>query len=314
MYLVVIFVPADYAHLIRKALADSKAGSVGPYDSGSFTSTGISRFRALEGAKPVLGCVGSVTDVIEEKIEVDVSEENITSVLSAVLEVHPYEYPSIQVIPMIDYTKFLTQKTTRFPFVIDIESNDSETSSLVAANLARRLNGSFIQSLPRDLVESSAWFSSQGSIFSSGYIVAGLKLASVEIEDGKRAQKCILLNSFVKTVEMVAMAMGGKWRQELDSSNTEVDGYWPSILSKPDMVFDLQRAGSEVRLSDDVKQDKKDNKNGEAFASSSVTSPSSTYGGIPRHFVSMDDRVSVDEISERIISIITAVYLNPIGR
>ncbi|MFA6522899.1 MAG: hypothetical protein WCS85_00840 [Candidatus Peribacteraceae bacterium] len=101
----IVYVPLADAPKVRKALAGAGAGKLGNYDSCSFSSKGIGRFRPLKGAHPVIGQIGKVEEVEEERIEamVDVpSEKELHAVIAAMREAHPYEEPAIHVLPMID--------------------------------------------------------------------------------------------------------------------------------------------------------------------------------------------------------------------
>ena len=52
---IVVFVPVSAADAVRGAMAAAGAGKIGNYDSCSFSSRGIGRFRPLEGANPHIG-------------------------------------------------------------------------------------------------------------------------------------------------------------------------------------------------------------------------------------------------------------------
>ena len=102
-YHLIVYVPLTHAQAVRAALASSGAGKIGTYDSCSFSSKGIGRFRPLKGAKPFVGKEGALEEVEEERIEVVVPDGiDLNAVLNAVRTGHPYEEPAIHVLPMID--------------------------------------------------------------------------------------------------------------------------------------------------------------------------------------------------------------------
>jgi hypothetical protein len=105
-YQLVVHTPIDSAVAVRKALGKAGAGSVGNYDNCSFSVEGTGRFRPNEKANPTIGEAEEESDVPEERVEVIVPAEIIKEVIEAVLEVHPYEEPSIHIIPMVDYHTF----------------------------------------------------------------------------------------------------------------------------------------------------------------------------------------------------------------
>lgn len=89
-----VFVPDGHADSLRLALSKVGAGHIGNYDSCSFSSNGIGRFRALDGADPFIGEVGEMEVTEEVKIEVVFPTSMKTKVLKAMLNAHPYEEPA----------------------------------------------------------------------------------------------------------------------------------------------------------------------------------------------------------------------------
>ncbi len=98
---IVVFVPLSHSDVVRKAFAEAGAGNIGNYDSCSFSSRGIGRFRALKGAKPFIGEEGKLEEVEEERIEVVCAAGIVERVLLAVRAAHPYEQPAIDVYPLL---------------------------------------------------------------------------------------------------------------------------------------------------------------------------------------------------------------------
>lgn len=99
---IAVFTPISHGDIIRKALADAGAGSIGNYDFCSFTSVGTGRFRGLKGSKPFIGKAGKIEEVGEEKIETVCPKEMLGKVLEAVKAVHPYEEPAIDIYPLLN--------------------------------------------------------------------------------------------------------------------------------------------------------------------------------------------------------------------
>ena len=99
---IVVFTPLDTADQVRQALADAGAGHIGNYDSCSFSSRGIGRFRPLEGANPHIGQQGQLEEVEEERIEVVCPRADLEEIIQKLREAHPYEEPAIDVYQLID--------------------------------------------------------------------------------------------------------------------------------------------------------------------------------------------------------------------
>lgn len=98
---IVVFAPVTHADKVRHALAEAGAGKVGNYDSCSFSSRGVGRFRPLKGSNPFVGEVEKLEEVEEERIEVLCSAALKEKVLQAVRGVHPYEEPVIDIYPLL---------------------------------------------------------------------------------------------------------------------------------------------------------------------------------------------------------------------
>src|SRR6185312_11351684 len=64
------FVPKSPVDQVREALAKAGAGKMGNYDSCSFSSKGVGRFRGNENSHPAIGEPGKLEMVEEERIEV----------------------------------------------------------------------------------------------------------------------------------------------------------------------------------------------------------------------------------------------------
>jgi dinuclear metal center YbgI/SA1388 family protein len=99
---VVVFAPVASADVVRAALHEAGAGTIGDYDSASYSMAGEGRFRPLDGATPAIGSVGELEVVEEVRIEVVAPRGRRTAVVRALLAAHPYEEPAFDVIPLAD--------------------------------------------------------------------------------------------------------------------------------------------------------------------------------------------------------------------
>lgn len=94
---IVTFVPVEQADQVRQAMGDAGAGSIGNYEYCTFSSVGTGRFLPQKGANPVLGRVGELEQVREEKIETVCEPDLVEKVIDAIKSVHPYEEVAIEV-------------------------------------------------------------------------------------------------------------------------------------------------------------------------------------------------------------------------
>ncbi len=98
----VVFAPASAAEGIRAAFVEAGAGTIGDYDSASFTTAGEGRFRPLEGARPAIGTVGELETVDEVRIEAVAPRELRGLVYAEMRAAHPYEEPAYDIIELAD--------------------------------------------------------------------------------------------------------------------------------------------------------------------------------------------------------------------
>jgi hypothetical protein len=103
LYHVVVYVPLSHANAVREAVAKAGAGKIGNYEACSFSERGVGRFRPIKGAQPMVGSVGRLEEVEEERIEFMVEEQRLGGVVTAARNAHPYEEPAIHLWKMEDY-------------------------------------------------------------------------------------------------------------------------------------------------------------------------------------------------------------------
>jgi hypothetical protein len=96
-YKLVVFAPEGYADKIREAMGNAGAGKIGNYSHCFFTTKGIGTFKPLDGANPVIGEIGKIEEVKEDRIETVCEPGRLNDVIKAIKKVHPYEEPAIDV-------------------------------------------------------------------------------------------------------------------------------------------------------------------------------------------------------------------------
>lgn len=99
---IVVFTPLAHSDEVRLTLAKAGAGMIGNYDSCSFSSRGIGRFRPLKGAQPFVGEIGKTEEVEEERIEVICPQNILKKVIEELKKTHPYEEPAIDIYPLLN--------------------------------------------------------------------------------------------------------------------------------------------------------------------------------------------------------------------
>lgn len=103
---IVVTVPVDNTDSVRKAICDEGAGIIGNYSNCSTSTKSIGTFIPNDNANPYIGKNNELEIVEEDKLEVICPIEKVKSVLTKLKEVHPYEEPAIDIIPLLNEEDF----------------------------------------------------------------------------------------------------------------------------------------------------------------------------------------------------------------
>jgi len=94
---IVTFVPEEYGDRLREAMGNAGAGRIGNYSHCFSTTKSYGTFKPLVGANPVVGEVGKMEKVKEDRIETVCEPAKLDNVIKAIKETHPYEEPAVDV-------------------------------------------------------------------------------------------------------------------------------------------------------------------------------------------------------------------------
>lgn len=100
LYKLVTFVPQAQAEEVRQTLFQAGCGHIGEYDSCSYNIQGEGTFRALDGAQPFCGEVGTLHTEPEVRIETIFPSFKKSAVVRALVQAHPYEEPAFDIYPL----------------------------------------------------------------------------------------------------------------------------------------------------------------------------------------------------------------------
>lgn len=103
-YKLEIYLPTAFLGAMLGALHEAGAGRIGLYDHCFAVSNVRGFYRPLSGSAPFGGAVGRVSEVAEYKVETRCAASLLPGVLRAVRRAHPYEEPSISVLPLLDHS------------------------------------------------------------------------------------------------------------------------------------------------------------------------------------------------------------------
>lgn len=97
-----IFISEEYVIKLREELNKVNACELGDYDNVMSVTNVRGYWRPLEGANPFNGEVGKICEGEECKIEIRCKTEYAKNAINVIREIHPYEEPMINVIPIVN--------------------------------------------------------------------------------------------------------------------------------------------------------------------------------------------------------------------
>ena len=101
-----VTVPTSNVEEIRNAVCQLGAGIIGNYTYCTSTTKTVGTFRPNATAHPFIGKKNNLETVLEEKLEFVCDITKVKPVLAKLREIHPYEEPAIDIVPLIDESVF----------------------------------------------------------------------------------------------------------------------------------------------------------------------------------------------------------------
>lgn len=99
---IIVTVPVENSEEVRNAICYEGAGIIGNYTYCTISTKCTGTFKPSDNANPYIGENNKLEFVEEEKLEARCDVNIVKRVLKRLREVHPYEEPAIDVIPLID--------------------------------------------------------------------------------------------------------------------------------------------------------------------------------------------------------------------
>lgn len=103
---IIVTVPTKNTAEVRNTICEEGAGIIGNYNYCSMSTKCIGTFKPNDDANPYIGEKNKLEFIEEDKLEVVCPIEKVKNVISKLREVHPYEEPAIDIIPLIDEEEF----------------------------------------------------------------------------------------------------------------------------------------------------------------------------------------------------------------
>jgi structural hemagglutinin/hemolysin toxin protein RtxA len=97
-YMLFFLAPETHVDAIKNAIFAVGAGSIGNYKHCAWQTLGEGQFMPLPGSNAFIGEVNKLEKVLEYKVEIICSKEQIKDAVAALKKAHPYEQPSYQVV------------------------------------------------------------------------------------------------------------------------------------------------------------------------------------------------------------------------
>lgn len=103
---IIVTISTENVAEVRNAMCETGAGIIGNFTYCSMSTKCIGTFKPNENSNPYIGEKNKLEFVEEEKLEVVCDVENVKKVISRLREVHPYEEPAIDILPLLEEEYF----------------------------------------------------------------------------------------------------------------------------------------------------------------------------------------------------------------
>lgn len=101
-----VTIPIKNVDKVREAMCEAGAGIIGNYSCCTSSVKSVGTFKPNDKAHPYIGENNKMEFVEEEKLEAVCDVNNVKNVISKLREVHPYEEPEMDIVPLLDETCF----------------------------------------------------------------------------------------------------------------------------------------------------------------------------------------------------------------
>ena len=103
---IAVFLPEEKVSELRDAVCDAGAGVIGKYTYCTSSTKVSGTYIPNEDAKPYEGTANTLEFVEEIKLEFICNVKLVKKVIKIIREIHPYEEPCIDIIPLLDESSF----------------------------------------------------------------------------------------------------------------------------------------------------------------------------------------------------------------
>jgi hypothetical protein len=100
-YILCVYIPEAYTDEVKQAIFKLGAGDCQYYSQCCWQVKGVGQFKPEPGSHAMIGEVGSLERVIEDKIEVLVDGAILKDVINELKRTHPYDVPAFHFWPVL---------------------------------------------------------------------------------------------------------------------------------------------------------------------------------------------------------------------
>ena len=101
-----VTIPLESVDKVRKSILDEGAGVIGNYTHCSMSTKCVGTFMPIGNANPYIGEKNKLEFVEEEKLEIMCDVNIVKKIIEKIRDVHPYEEPAINIIPLLNEKSF----------------------------------------------------------------------------------------------------------------------------------------------------------------------------------------------------------------
>lgn len=103
---IIVFIPEEKVSELRDAVCNAGAGVLGKYSYCTSNAKVSGTYIPNSDAEPYVGTQNTLEFVEEIRLEFLCDVKKVKNVLKIIREIHPYEEPEIDIVPLLDEKSF----------------------------------------------------------------------------------------------------------------------------------------------------------------------------------------------------------------
>lgn len=103
---IIVFIPEEKVSELRDAVCNAGAGVLGKYSYCTSSAKVSGTYIPNDNATPYIGTHNTLEFVEEIKLEFICDVKKVKNVLKIIREIHPYEEPAIDIVPLLNEKDF----------------------------------------------------------------------------------------------------------------------------------------------------------------------------------------------------------------